>query len=154
MFALNLLLKDLEVPSTSSSERGMVQFLQEVMPSQAWDWLKMQLHLCGVDRCHCGFFTEDATSLMFGNLFIFVFSVHTQSLGGAVRRRLLTVLPASRGRPRGSQNAGCLSPIPRPCGARSYVPESDSEPGAGDPQVGTRLASEEEAMDSDHSEEF
>ncbi|KAG8003793.1 hypothetical protein GBF38_007772 [Nibea albiflora] len=59
-----------------------------------------------------------------------------------------------RGRPRGSQNAGCLSPIPRPRGARSYVPESDSEPGAGDPQVGTRLASEEEAMDSDHSEEF
>ncbi|KAG8000785.1 hypothetical protein GBF38_017371, partial [Nibea albiflora] len=59
-----------------------------------------------------------------------------------------------RGRPWGSQNAGCLSPIPRPRGARSYVPESDSEPGAGDPQVGTRLASEEEAMDSDHSEEF
>ncbi|TKS65685.1 Retrovirus-related Pol polyprotein [Collichthys lucidus] len=59
-----------------------------------------------------------------------------------------------RGRPRGSQNAGGLSPIPRPRGARSYVPESDSEPSAGDPQVGTRLASEEEAMDSDHSEEF
>ncbi|KAG8013696.1 hypothetical protein GBF38_022321, partial [Nibea albiflora] len=59
-----------------------------------------------------------------------------------------------RGRPRGSQNAGCLSPIPRPRGAESYVPESDSEPDAGDPQVGTRLASEEEAMDSDHSEEF